>query len=104
MFGRTTDDGDVIAFESVREAESHAEPWDVNDGLWQFWDSTGRVLAAPGPVDEKARTALVPTSRIDADGLRSVLVGRLQRSEEPLDTSDTSLAELCRLAMTRLAE
>lgn len=45
VFG-LSDDPILVAFKSLQELEHYAEPWDVRDGAWTFWDRRGRVLEA----------------------------------------------------------
>lgn len=103
IFGITADDPTVAAFESVEEAASYAEPWDVNDGLWKFWDSEGRVLVAPGPIDVTSSwTRLVATVDLEPDALRWALVRTLRLGEPDSEALDQlSLDDLGRLAMDR---
>jgi len=89
---------------SVEAAEGYAEPWDVNDGLWKFWDCDGRVLVPSGRIDEKSSwTRLIATPHLEPDALRSALHHSLQSIGLDDSTLDAlPLDDLCQLAKTQL--
>jgi hypothetical protein len=45
---------DISVFESVKSAESYIEAIDVDDGVYQAWDSEGRVLTLTADPPYKA--------------------------------------------------
>ena len=95
------EDADVQAYPSVEAAIRDVEVVDILDEIYEFHDSTGRVLKAR--VD-KGRVSLVPTSRMEADSntLRGYVIGMLRWNgvvEEGLSTKPFS--ELARLLLER---
>lgn len=104
VFALASDDPGLLAFASVADAEGYAEPWDVNDVLWRFWDCTGRVLAPPSRIDERREwTTLVSTDRAEPEVLRRLLMRELAslgQNDEARPGMD--LRELCELAAERI--
>ncbi|MEM7286402.1 MAG: hypothetical protein AAF480_08635 [Actinomycetota bacterium] len=104
VFALASDDPGLLAFVSVADAEGYAEPWDVNDGLWRFWDCTGRVLAPPSRIDERREwTTLVSTDRAEPEVLRHLLMRELASlGQNDEARSGMDLRALCELAAERI--
>ena len=96
IFGLAGDDPLPVAFGTVEAAEACAEPWDIEDGLWTFWDSTGRRLEARPRNGTRSRTELVATDVIEEGRLRSLLLCTAERIG--LDHEDLGSASAANLA------
>ena len=56
IFALDTDDLGLTVFANERDAVSHCEGIDVEDGVWRFWDASGAPLKARFDVpNEKGR-------------------------------------------------
>ena len=103
IFGLADDDPLPIVFKSRAAAESYAEPWDVEDGLWSFWDRTGQKLAAEAVEGRGSRTELAPTGLYDTDRLRSALTDGLAFTGVDVhELNDADLEHLAGVAADRL--
>ena len=92
---------DVVAYPSVEASISGIELVDVLNNLYEFHDSTGRVLEAHV---HKKNITLVPTSRVEADSetLRGYMIGILRiRGVPEQGLFDLSFTELARLLLEK---
>jgi hypothetical protein len=93
------DGADVAAYSSVEASLSGIEVVDVLNNLYEFHDSTGRVLEAR--VDKK-KISLIPTSRVEADSpvLRGYMLQMLRlRGVEGESLASAPFGDLARLLL-----
>jgi hypothetical protein len=90
---------DVFAYPSVEAVIRHVEVVDIENGVYEFHDSTGRVLEAKV---HRGKLSLVPTSKLESNSetLRGYMIGvlRLQGVLQE-DLSTKAFSELARLLL-----
>jgi hypothetical protein len=92
---------DVVAYPSVEASISGIELVDVLNNLYEFHDSTGRVLEVR--VDKK-KVNLIPTSRVEADSpvLRGYMLQVLRlRGIEEESLASSPFGDLARLLLEK---
>ena len=69
LAGLCDDDPAPIVFETIELAVGYMEPWDVVDGLWRIWDSTGRRYEPSCPTPDRWPIELLASEEFDAPDL-----------------------------------
>lgn len=73
-------EGDLMTAATQAEAEGFLEPWSVQEGNLELFDSNGRVLKAEiGPGGYRAPTHITPTCVVDPERLRMTILDFLKR-------------------------
>ena len=99
------DPDDLTLFNSVSTLESYIEWQDVEAGIDQLWDATGRVLALSYFEDVKGirRVVLSETDVLSPESLREILIQSISASPR-LRKSITSKTDLEVAPLSRLLE